>query len=643
MYYGGDYNPEQWPEPVWLEDARLMREAGVNLVSLGIFAWARLEPAEGEYDFAWLDRVMEILHGHDIGIDLATATASPPPWLTMSYPDSRPVTADGVPLSQGSRQHFAATSPDYRRLAVALAGTLGERYATHPAVRMWHVNNEYACAVHADHSDHAVAAFRRWLEARYGTVAALNEAWGTDFWAQRYGSFAEVVTPRRTPSSPNPSAVLDFRRFTSDSYLELYLAERDALRAAGARQPITTNFMGLFPPLDYWRWAQEVDVVADDCYPDPRDPESFRTAALARDLMRSLRPGQPWLLMEQASNAVQWRPNNRAKAPGQLAALSEQAVARGADGILFFQWRQSRAGSEKFHSAMLPHAGTETRTWREVVALGSSLAGRPAPEPVRGQVAIVLDWENSWALDQPNLPGTVDHAAVITDWYLALHRRHVQVSFVRPTDDLAGFAVVVAPALHLLTGAGAANLATWVAGGGTLVTTAYTDLVDEHDRFRDGGFATQLREVLGGHPVDFDGLLPSDGVSVTLGDAGPLPAGVVLEDFVLTTGTVAAIVDGPAVSGSPALVRNVHGDGTSWHLTTFLDAEGNGQVLDLVLPAAGVTPVLPGLPPEVEAIEGRERITVVNQSPQAHTVLLPDGERRLAPYEVVHLVRRAQS
>ena len=440
MHYGADYNPEQWPEELWPEDVARMREAGVTMVSLGIFSWARIQPREGEFDFGWLDRVIDLLHGGGIAVDLATATASPPPWASAAYPELLPQDEDGAVYWPGSRQQFAPSSPVYRRLAAELVTAIAERYAQHPAVVMWHVNNEYGCHLNMDYSDAARDAFRRWLADRYGTVDALNVAWGTNFWSQRYQSFDEVFPPRKAPYSLNPGQMLDYRRFTSDMLLECYLMERDLIRAAGATQPITTNFMGPFKPANYAQWAEHLDLVSDDAYPDPNDPESFRAAAFQRDLVRSLKPEVPWILMEQATNALNWRPSNAPKAPGQMAALSAQAIGRGADGILFFQWRQSRAGAEKFHSAMLPHSGTDTRTWREAVALGGQLAALPAlPAGARdARVALVFDWENWWAVEASDHPSNVlDYLEVVQRWYRALHRRHVQVDIVPPerVDD----------------------------------------------------------------------------------------------------------------------------------------------------------------------------------------------------------------
>ncbi|HEX5856567.1 MAG TPA: beta-galactosidase, partial [Microbacterium sp.] len=362
MLYGADYNPDQWPEDVWDEDVRLMREAGVNIVSLGIFAWSRIQPSEGAWDFEWLDTVIEKLHAGGIQVNLATATASPPPWVSARYPETLPADESGASYWPGSRQHFAPSSPTYRRLAGDVVRRLAERYVDHPAVVMWHVGNEYGCHLWMDYSDAARDAYRGWLHARYSTIDSLNEAWGTNFWSQRYGGFDEIFPPRKAPYSHNPSSMLDFRRFTSDMLLECYLMEREILLEAGATQPITTNFMGPFKPADYNKWAPFMDVIADDCYPDPTNPDRVRDAAFQRDLVRSLKPGVPWILMEQATDAVNWRPANPGKRPGVLAAETAQSIARGADGIMFFQWRQSRAGSEKFHSAMLPHAGTDTRT-----------------------------------------------------------------------------------------------------------------------------------------------------------------------------------------------------------------------------------------------------------------------------------------
>ena len=623
IHYGGDYNPEQWPRETWREDMRFMREAGVTLVSLGIFAWSRIQPAEGEFDWEWLDEVIDLLHDNGIAVDLATATASPPPWATTAYPAMLPQDENGAVYGPGSRQHYAPSSPDYRRLAADLVSALATRYARHPAIVMWHVNNEYGCHLHYDYSDNAAVAFRSWLRDTYVDIEALNEAWGTAFWSQRYTDFEQVLPPRKAPYSLNPAGLLDFKRFTSETLIGLYRMERDIIRAAGATQPITTNFMGAFAPADYWAWAAEVDVISDDCYPDPNDPESFREAAFARDLMRSLKPGVPWILMEQATNALNWRPSNAPKAPGQMAALSIQAVARGADGVLFFQWRQSRAGSEKFHSAMLPHAGTRTRTWREVVSLGTDLAALPAlPAPTPSRVAIVWDWENAWALESPDHPVVFDHLALVRRWHAAAHRLHVQVDFVRPASDLSGYDVVIAPQLYLLTRDGADSLRAFAEAGGHLLVTAFSDVVDENDAFLPGGYLTRLGPTLGIWVEDFGALVVEGPGQATAPVAGvvDLLGTLFAEEVHLDGATELARFEGGRLHGRPAFTRS----GSAYYLATVPDEVGTATVLRHLFEAAGIEPVVPGLPMTVEAARRGDVITLINHSEEPTRVRI-DG------------------
>ncbi|WP_035768402.1 beta-galactosidase [Arthrobacter castelli] len=620
MYYGADYNPEQWPESVWPEDIVRMREAGVNMVTLGVFAWSRIQPDEDTFDFEWLDRIIELLHDAGIAVDLATATASPPPWATAKYPEILPADENGAAYWPGSRQHYSPSSPAYRRLASRLVTRLVERYAKHPAVVMWHVNNEYGCHLPQDFSDSARDAFRKWLRERYESVDALNEAWGTWFWSQRYTSFEEIYPPRRAPYSHNPCQLLDFRRFTSDAMLDCFRMEKSIIRAAGATQPVTTNFMGPFKPANYWQWASELDVISDDCYPDPNDPESFRTSAFARDLMRSLKPDTPWVLMEQSTSALNWRPSNAPKAPGQMAALSIQAVARGADGVMFFQWRQSRAGAEKFHSAMLPHAGTGTRTWSEVVQLGADLGSLPQlpAGAMDARVAIVVDWENWWAVENPDHPVEFDYLAQVQRWYGVFHRQNIQVDFVHPSAALDHYQLVVAPHLYLLRSADAANLAGFVDDGGHLLVTAFSDVVDENDQFRPGGYLTQLGSVLGVALEDFGALVPP-------GSSGPGRKsarvrfeeeafnGTYFAEQIQTAGAeVLARFTSGYNEGAPALTRNHAGAGQAWYLATVPDSSGLGLLIGQVLDAAGVKPVLSNLPESVEAIQRGNVLTVIN-------------------------------
>ena len=632
MYYGGDYNPEQFPPHVWEEDVARMQEAGVTLVSLGIFSWSRIQPAEGEFDFEWLDRVIGLLHDGGIAVDLATATASPPPWAVQQYPDILPQDENGARYWPGSRQHYAPTSPSYRRLAAELVHAIAERYVDHPAVVMWHVNNEYACHLRHDYSDNAAAAFRQWLRAKYGDVGTLNEAWGNAFWSSLVTDFEQVHPPRKAPYSVNPAGLLDFKRFSSDALLELYTMERDILLSHGATQPITTNFMGAFVAADYWKWAPEIDVITDDSYPDPNDPEAFRAAAFTRDLMRSLGGQKPWILMEQAAGAVNWRATNAPKAPGQMAALSMQAVGRGADGVMFFQWRQSRRGAEKFHSAMLPHAGTGTRTWREVAQLGADLKalGDLGSADGRARVALVFDWENWWAVEGSDHPVVLDYVALVSRWYAALHRRHVMVDIVHPEGDLGGYALVIAAQQYLVTDAAAANLRGFVERGGHLLMTAFSDVVDESDAFRDGGFTVALRDLLGAQVQEFGALVPPEFDASAPGERfapldGPFGSGtgiLLAEELDVVDAEVLAHFTEGRRSGDPALTRKRTGAGRAYYLATVPDEVTTGGLTAWLLAEAGVEPLVAGASEFVEVARRGDVLTVINHSAERTEVAL---------------------
>jgi beta-galactosidase len=496
--YGGDYNPEQWPRATWLEDIELMKQAGINLVSIAIFAWGILEPREGEYDFSKLDDIFGLLHEAGIDIDLATPTAAPPAWFWKKYPDSRPVTRDGITLGNGSRGMVSPSSPDYRRAAAAITEQLARRYANHPALVLWHVHNEYGAPISDSYDDHSVAAFRIWLQNRYGTLDTLNEKWGTTFWGQVYGEWDEIDAPRQSASVSNQAQRLDFHRFTSDALLECYINERDVIRRFTPHIPVTTNFMATnCLSANYWTWAKEVDIVANDHYLVAERADNHVLLAMDADLTRSLAGGAPWILMEHSTGAVNWQPRNIAKRAGEMARNSLSHLARGADGILFFQFRASRFGVEKFHSAMLPHAGAETRVWREVVALGETLGSLEAVRGsrVHARVALLWDTESFWAQDFEWRPSAeLNHRERLEAFYTALWNRNVSVDFAHPDNDLSGYDLVIAPSLYLVGPDAAANLAAYVRGGGHLVVSYFSGIVDDNDTVypgaAPGAFAT---------------------------------------------------------------------------------------------------------------------------------------------------------
>jgi beta-galactosidase len=580
-----------------------MQEAGVNLVSLGIFSWSRLQPTGRDFAFGWLDRVMELLHRGGIKVDLATATASPPPWLSHRHPEMLPVLADGTRLSHGSRQHYCPSSPAYRQAAAKLVTALAERYADHPALAMWHCGNEYGCHVPACWCDESAHGFRGWLKARYGSVEELNRAWGTDFWSQRYSDWEEVLPPRRTPTWPNPSQQLDFQRFSSDALLECFEGEVEILRRASPGVPITTNFMGFFKPLDYWKWSAREDVVSNDSYPDPDDPDSGMLAAMTGDLMRSLAGGGPWVLMEQTPYRVNWRPINVAKAPGQQRLWSWQAVARGADGVMFFQWRQSRAGAEKFHSAVVPHGPRDSSpAWLEAVKLGQELRRLDAISGTRVQaeVAILHDWESWWALELPSKPSIqVTWMTQLESYYRPLFEANVTADFASPAADLGRYRLVLAPNLYLVSDEVARNLDAFVAGGGTLVMSFFSGIVDTNDHIRLGGHPAPFRHLLG---VRVDDWLPlGEGRRIGVDIGGRSAAGSIWSELVATEGAqvLATFAEGP-LAGRPALTKNRHGSGAAYYLATRLDQPEMARLLRQAWTEAGVRPVFEA-PAGVEA------------------------------------------
>ncbi|MFD3610924.1 beta-galactosidase [Streptomyces atroolivaceus] len=595
LAFGADYNPEQWPREVWEEDVRLMREAGVNIVSLAIFSWARIQPSREEWDFAWLDEVMDLLHGGGIGVDLATATASPPPWLTAAHPEILPVTASGETVWPGARQHWRPTSPVFREHALRLVRRMAERYAGHPALVAWHVSNELGCHNIYDYSDDAARAFRDWLRTRYTTLESLNHAWGTAFWAQRYSAWEQILPPRLAASHPNPTQQLDFKRFSSDALKEYLRAERDTLRAITPAVPVTTNFMvmGGTKGMDYADWAGEVDFVSNDHYVVP-GPQSRDELSFSANLVSGIAQGRPWFLMEHSTSAVNWQPVNLAKAPGDLARDSLLHVAHGADAVCFFQWRQSAAGAEKYHSAMLPHAGADSELFRAVTDLGRKLrALAPVADSVRepAPVGILFDWDSWWASEQDSHPTSrLDYHQEALDWYSALLGLGVRADVVTAHSDLSGYQLLIAPVLHVVPAALAKELTRYAENGGHLVTTYFSGVVDENDHVWLGGYPGALRELLGIRIEEFGPLADGDTVDVD-GAAGSL-----WTDRITVTGPdveILAHYRSGAQAGRPAITRRTAGRGSASYVSTRLGAGGLTGLLPQLLAPAGVAGELP--------------------------------------------------
>jgi beta-galactosidase len=593
---GGDYNPEQWPREVWADDVRLMREAGVTFATVGVFSWSLLEPEPGRFVTGWLDDVLDLLHANDIAVDLATATATPPAWMAQADPTVRPQLADGSRLWHGGRQAYCPSSSTYREHAVQLVELLAKRYHEHPALAMWHVNNEYACHNVPCYCDQCASAFRDWLQRRYRTVDALNTAWGTAFWSQRYTGFDQVLPPRQAPTAVNPTQLLDFRRFTSDNVLELFTAERDILHRLSPGVPVTTNFMTMsrFRHLDYFAWAPEQDVVSTDHYLVADEVDAEAELAFSADLTRGIAGGRPWILMEHSTSAVNWQRVNCAKAPGQLLRTSLNHVARGADTLGFFQWRASQAGSEKFHSALVPHAGTDTRLWREVVQLGEvcERLAEVVGTTVEADVALLWDYQAGWACDQDSHPSTlVRYGDTAHAVHRALRSLGITADVVHPDGDLSGYRVVIVPTLYSCSDAAAQRVRSAAEDGATVLVTYFSGISDLDDHIRLGGYPGAFRDLLGVWVEEFAPLLPDERVG--LDDGGGLwaaaEAGLWTEHLhPVGAEVVARYTDGP-LPGVPALTRNRVGAGTAWYLATSLADRDLLALMSRLVDEAGVT------------------------------------------------------
>lgn len=548
--FGGDYNPDQWSEETWDDDVRLMKKAGVNTVALAIFSWDRIQPQENRWDFGWLDRIIDKLGKAGIATDLASATATAPLWLYEKHPEVLPCDKFGHPVNAGSRQSWSPTSPVFKEYALTLCRKLAERYGANPYVTAWHMGNEYGWNNRNDYSDNALNAFRLWCERKYGTIGALNQAWGTTFWGQEMNSFDEVLIPRfmGADSMVNPGQKLDFERFGNDMLLDFYKAERDAIAEICPDKPFTTNFMVSTDQccMDYADWANEVNFVSNDHYFHEGGEMHLDELACSDALMDSFALGKPWYVMEHSTSAVQWKPLNMRKRKGETVRDSLAHVAMGADAINFFQWRASAFGAESFHSAMVPHAGEDTKLFRQVCELGETLrtladAGVQGSELERSDTAILFSAESEWATRSQTLPSMkLNHWHDVRDWYRAFLNAGSRADIVPLKYDWSDYKTVVLPTVLMLSAVDTRRLADFAAAGGRVVVGYATGLIDEN-------FHTWL----GGYPGAGNGLL-RDMLGIRGEEFNILGSGVEGEPEVIRLGAggEVALEDAAALNGA---------------------------------------------------------------------------------------------
>ena len=604
--FGGDYNPDQWSEETWDDDVRLMKKAGVNTVALAIFSWDRIQPQENRWDFGWLDRIIDKLGKAGIATDLASATATAPLWLYEKHPEVLPCDKFGHPVNAGSRQSWSPTSPVFKEYALTLCRKLAERYGANPYVTAWHMGNEYGWNNRNDYSDNALNAFRLWCERKYGTIDALNQAWGTTFWGQEMNSFDEVLIPRfmGADSMVNPGQKLDFERFGNDMLLDFYKAERDAIAEICPDKPFTTNFMVSTDQccMDYADWANEVNFVSNDHYFHEGGEMHLDELACSDALMDSFALGKPWYVMEHSTSAVQWKPLNMRKRKGETVRDSLAHVAMGADAINFFQWRASAFGAESFHSAMVPHAGEDTKLFRQVCELGETLrtladAGVQGSELERSDTAILFSAESEWATRSETLPSMkLNHWHDVRDWYRAFLDAGTRADIMPLKYDWSDYKTVVLPTVLMLSAVDTRRLADFAAAGGRVVVGYATGLIDENFHTWLGGYPGAgnglLRDMLGIRGEEFNIL--GSGVEGEPGAFGRGAGGeVALEDAAALNGATTRLwqndvtvtgdrtqvlamyageeADEWELDGMAAVTRNPYGAGEAYFVGCDLD------------------------------------------------------------------------
>lgn len=656
ILYGGDYNPNQWPKEIWQEDMRMFRDAHINSATINVFSWAKLQPSEETYDFEELDEIVKMLEKEGYDIVMATSTAALPAWMVKRYPEVARTDYEGRHHKFGQRHNACPNSPVYQKYAAALTEQLAKRYGKTGKVACWHVNNEYGGECYCENCE---KAFRVWLRKKYGTIEEVNKAWNMEFWGHTLYDWDEIVLPNALGEGIGPDKTafagisIDYRRFNSDSILENFKMERDIIRRYDPETPVTTNLMGTYPGLDYFKWAKEMDVVSWDNYPSYDTPWS--QTAMCHDLMRGLK-NEPFMLMEQTPSQQNWQPYNSLKKPGQMRAQSYQTMAHGADTIQFFQLRRSVGACEKFHGAVIAHAGTEnTRVFREVAALGEEL--ERLGETVIGsmpdaKIGVIFDWDNYWALEYTSGPNRdLKYVDQIHQYYSSLYRKNYSVDMIPVDADFSRYRVIIAPVLYMVKEGMAEALERFVAQGGILLTTFMSGIVGQSDNVHLGGYPGPLRKMAGVWVEEIDALAPEQTNSIRFSD-GTVGTCRLLCDLMHLEGAEAlAEYTSNFYAGMPTVTRNAFGKGAVYYVGANLDQASLDKVMSALLAESGTAPTVKE-PTDLEVTVREtetEKITfLINFQPD--TLPLPAGfagktdllsgklletETALAPYDVI--------
>ena len=631
MLYGGDYNPEQWDEAVWEEDMRMFRLAGIDCVTLNVFSWAALQSDEVTYHFERLDKIMELVRKNNLKVVMATSTAAHPAWMAKKYPEVLRTEFNGMKRKFGSRHNSCPNSPVYQKYSVALARKLAERYGTYDNIVTWHISNEYGGECYCENCE---KAFRVWLKEKYGSIEALNKAWNTSFWGHTFYDWDEIVVPNLQSEhfaqdrTTFQGISLDYRRFNSDSILHNYLGEYEAVKAVTPHIPVTTNLVGFYKALDYQKWAGYMDVVSWDNYPDPTDPPAL--VAMRHDLMRGLKQGAPFMLMEQTPSVTNWQSYNLLKRPGDMRLISYQAVAHGADTVMFFQMRRSIGACEKFHGAVIDHVGTEnTRVFREVSQLGEELkqlGDTTLDSRTPSKVAMLVDWDNWWALEYSAGPSCdLKYMDELANYYTALYDNNISVDIISAQDPLDDYKVVIAPVMYMTKPGADEKIRKFVSEGGTFVTTFLSGLVDEHDLVITGGYPGKLRDILGIWVEETDAL-PSYMKNSFSWNGKDYDCGLICDIMHMENAQALACYDKDFYEGTPVLSKNEFGKGHAYYVATRAGQDFYADFLKKVLEEQGVEPVFKpckGVEITLRRKEETNFLFFLNHNPQ-ETVLIAE-------------------
>ena len=634
MYFGADYYPEHWPRERWPIDAKMMREANLNVVRLAEFSWAKLEPVEGNYDFSWLDEAIDVLSKEGIKVVLGTPTATPPKWLADKYPDIFQQDKTGKPRGFGSRRHYCYNNPNYRTLSKKIVSLVAEHYKDSPNVVAWQIDNEFGCQdTTYCYCPHCLEAFRLWLKNKYCAIEALNSEWGTVFWSQTYGDWNELILPGYTVcetsdtrnSGHNPGLLLDFCRFSSDLAAAYQRLQIDEIRKF-SNQPVTHNFMGHFPDIDYFNLGKDLDFVSWDNYPNMQwGVPTYKEVAMAHDLMRGCK-GKNFWVMEQQSGPCGWSVLGDTPKPGQLRLWTYQSAAHGADAILYFRWRACTFGAEEYWYGILDHDAVPRRRYREVQQTGAELkklSGLIAGSKVVTDTAIIKSYDNLWSHRFQPHNSKFDYGALLQSYYNALASTNINTDVTGIGSDISKYRLVFMPAFNLMNEDIKAKVESYVRNGGNLVLTFRSGTRTWNNSMTVKTLPGDFMELAGVEIEEFDSINGDRRVKVSTAYGGgsasiwcdvlkPVSAGAI--------GTYAS----DYYSGKPSITINSYGKGKVYYIGCDLDQDCLNRLVSEIASESGVFPVIAEPVDGVEAVrkekDGREYLVLLNHNGSAVTI-----------------------